>query len=269
MNLKFTIKDKIVEDSLVAVSLYNQDQQSYTVVVTGGIANQIYISNYFPELLRPTHDVDLIIYPKIDASFFRNNTGPFFAKELNRYNPEVNILRHVYEIKTENEDGDIFLVHSYKYTRNGWERQKRNIERQVSNANEIINPKTNKPLKIIRPEDLLFTKLSRIEKIKNSLDFSDGLEKHYKDFIERDWNRLAEIEIYIWLETLKKQKTRLPAFYDRGEDEFKKELRRYTASKDMFDVSVISRLISEEKIEFDERYYDEILQENNVLSIEY
>jgi hypothetical protein len=260
MDSKYTVCNKAVEDSLIATKRYRDRYRTMKPVVSGGIADQLYTHPYYPELMRPTHDLDLIVYPRLSAETFRNDFGKNLADLLPYYNPEISVLRHVFEVKI-NENEDHFFIHSYKWTENGWNRQKKNIERQIANASPINIPNTKHAVYVVRPEDIIAGKLSRLDRVHQTQGIHIDMEYNYYTAIERNWNLLDNNELQQWLSSLKKQKSALPSFYDRGKDAFIRALDDYVVSKDLFDISLIVRLASEKKIEFDEKYLDHIVEE--------
>lgn len=261
MHNKFTVRDKIVGDSLKSIETYRASSGHYKPVIGGGIANQIYAYPHFPTLLRPTHDVDVVVSPRLTSDAFRQDVGRGITRTLGQYySPEVNVLRHVYEVKTEDPEGDLFFIHSYRWTVNGWERERKTVERQVSDANHVSIPNSDGVVHIVRPEEIIVGKVQRLRKLEGKGKIPHDFNGNYRAVKGREWGVLASSDFDQWLSSLVHQKDRLPASYDRGKEEFQKALDAYVGSKDLFDIALISRLASDRKIDFDEKYYDGILQ---------
>ncbi|MBI1934984.1 hypothetical protein HYS31_00950 [Candidatus Woesearchaeota archaeon] len=260
MSSKFVVLDEIVGDSLSVLSSYRS--VSARPVVIGGTAAQLYTAPHYPELLRPTHDIDLITVPKLTADSFREGLGKYLNENLGKYNPKINILRHVMEVKLEDNEKSPFFIHTYKWTNNGWIRYGSSIERQVANANLVPFPTSSKSIYISRPEDIIAGKISRITQVKDKTGFSEDYQVKYEKAKARKLELLGDLkpeEFNVWLAALNLQKQQLPAYYDRGADEFTKALDNFRANKDIFDISLLAKLILNKKIDFDDRYLNEVI----------
>ena len=191
--MKFTVNDKIVADSLHSIGLYRPDY-GYKLAVNGGIATQLYIIPHFPHLVRPTHDVDLLVNPRLNSKAFRDEVGEKLAKELQSYNPSVEVLRHVYQVTLEDSEKTPFFIHSYRWTVNGFDRNRKDIEREVSNANQVKIPNSDNSVYVVRPEDLVAGKVSRLEKIKEKNLLPEDSEHIYQKIKERSWTGLGDCD---------------------------------------------------------------------------
>ena len=260
MNRKFTVKDKIMEDSLEAIWDYRSLSDKYKPTITGGIATQLYAFQFYPELTRPTHDMDLVTVSRMNSENFRRDLGKNLAESLEHYRPKVGVLRHVYEVHLEDEEEYPFFIHSYRWTANGWERQKRSIERQVANANRVVTPSAVISAYVVRPEDLVVGKLSRLNKLEEKGKIPPSFNGKYDLLKGKELATLADEDLSAWLDELTRQKVRLPAFYDSGKEKFRSALDEYVTSKDLFDISLISKLAINKSIDFDEKYYNNILE---------
>lgn len=257
----FIVTDKIVSDALESVENYRKTSDKSRLAVNGGIATQLYVQPHFPYLLRPTHDLDIEPNPRLSAETFRSDVGKIIVEGLKSYKPGVSILRHVYEIKIEDERKYPFFVHLYKYSVNGYERNRKNLERATSDANKIKIPNSDETVYVIRPEEIVAGKDKRIKKILNILEVPDEFKDVYDHFRKKEWEKIDEKELIPTIFSLVHQKEILPAQFDRGEEEFKKKLDEYRISKDIFDIGLLTRLAATGKIEFDEKYYEGILGE--------
>ena len=140
------------------------------------------------------------------------------------------------------------------------EREKQNIERQISDSTLLPIPYSEERIRVVRPEEIINGKLRRLKKVRSRIAFQNGLEDCYEHLKKREFEKLTDKNPQAWLSLLAQQKTNLPAFYDRGHDEFREALHQYVVSKDLFDVYLLARLATEGKIEFSETYYDRILR---------
>jgi len=255
----FIVTDKIVSDALESVENYRKTSDKNRLVVNGGIATQLYVQPHFPYLLRPTHDLDIEPNPRLSAETFRSDVGKIIGECLKSYNPGVSILRHVYEVKIEDERKYPFFVHLYKYSANGYERNRKNLERATSDANRIKIPNSDESVHVIRPEEIIAGKGKRVEKIANILEIPEEFKDIYNHIRKKEWEKLDEKELVPVIISLVRQKELLPAQFDRGEEEFKKKLDEYRISKDIFDIGLLTRLAATRKVEFDEKYYEGII----------
>ncbi len=255
---KFTIKDNLVIDSLNAIDAYRSESEEYKPVIHGGIANQLYTNRYFPNLLRPTNDLDILVAQKMDPERFRKHTGPGITSHLEKHNPAVNIRKHVYEVMIKDDEMPPFLIHFYRYTKEGWRREENDTRRQIANANVVGIPNSKGMTYVVRPEDLMIGKVRRLRTLgrkKKLLGYKQGL---YQKVENRDWDILANQNLEEWVNRLTQEKNILPAMYESGEKEFIRVLDDYTSSKDLYDISLIARLFTNKLIGFDEKYYDRI-----------
>src|SRR3989338_5968147 len=113
---KFTVMDTIADAAMRAIDAYDANGDESRAVIYGGMACQLYAYPAFPLLLRPTHDIDIIVTPKLSADSFRNGIGRWLEYNLGEYGPATGVLRHVYEVKLSESNGSPLFIHSYKNT---------------------------------------------------------------------------------------------------------------------------------------------------------
>lgn len=256
---KFTVADQIVSDALNALEEYNGFEGCKNIVY-GGIACQLYTHPHYPSLVRPTHDIDITVPVRLTSETFRNEMGRKLSNLLKQYNPAVEISRHVYDVTLKDADEDPLFMHSYKFTENKWERHKKNIERQISDSNMVDVPNSSGKIHIMRPEEMIVEKMDRLNRIGQK---SQQIEEDYESADKRDWSKLSKKDFDSLLMGIIKQRSRLSAYADKGTEGFMIVLNEYRAAKDIYDIALISKLSSEKKIEFDEKYYDMIVQSGN------
>lgn len=255
---KFTIDDLIVRESLDAINHYDKERPDDKFVVIGGIATQIYTDKYSHELLRPTTDLDIATDKKVSFECYKDGIGGYFAHRLNKYNPHISSLRHVLEVKLT-DDKPNFLIHTYKFTENGFQRNKRDLERQVSNSLRTEIPGSTSKVHVVRPEDLLDSKLNRIRTISTKGKIPEDFKELYGNIQKNIWAGFSKDSMKEWLDTLKSEKEELPFIYDRGFEEFTQALDHYRCSKDLYDVALILSLALNGNLSFDESYYRDIV----------
>jgi len=258
MRTKFTLKDKVMQHSLKALSSY-EEVGNDRLIVDGGIANQLYVQPHLPDLLRPTHDLDLLPECRFTYRLFKEKIGEYFKTILQMYDPEVSVLRHNYEVKLTDQNGNPFFIHAYKWTQKRFEQERRNLERKAANANEITIPNSAKPIYVVRPEDIVQGKTRRLKKLDEKGKITEDCQEGYRSLRERDWETLAGQDFTELLEIVVRKKRLLPAFLDGSREEFNKALDDFVCSKDIYDIALISLLASIGVVDFDERYYDQIL----------
>ena len=266
MEEKFTPKDIVVQDTLKAIASYSQKPSTeYKLLLLGGMATQLYAYNSLPDLMRPTTDIDLVGNKLLTYSLFKHEVGLSIAQRLENYNPEIKPRsHHTFQLSIKDRQGDPLLVHLYRRSKNRFELEKRTIERQFSNANTLPIPNSDKNIDILRLEDLLeqkvgrFSRLKRLERIQK---IPKDLREQYDRIKKRDYVTLASQDLADSLQELKKEKTRLPSYYDHGHEAFQEALDHYGSSKDIFDVCVMLKLAMTNALDFDENYFNKTLQE--------
>ncbi|MBI2670357.1 hypothetical protein HYX18_00020 [Candidatus Woesearchaeota archaeon] len=264
MIYKFTLEDVILKDSLEAVSQYQKSSPRNQFVIVGGIANQLYTYSVFPALSRPTTDLDIDSDNYINFATFRDDVASVISKSLQRYSPKTSDKHHIFQIEVKDEDATPLLIHSYKFSVNAYERNKKSLERQVANAHWVNIPNFDSQVLVVRPEEVLYAKLDRLRKVDKGNRIPEELKEMYERIRERDWIPLADEDLKQWLVNLIREKQMLPGAYDEGELEFKKKLDHYRSSKDIYDVSLLITLALQEKLNIDESYYQEILKSEGI-----
>ncbi|MAG77940.1 hypothetical protein CL616_01095 [archaeon] len=259
MREKFTLKDNIVNDALIALSQSEGDLDLFRPTVEGGIAIHLYTIGDYPELLRPSHDLDLSSYVHVTARAFRELLGGNMAALLEEYNPQLSKLRRNYEVKIEDEDEDSFLIHTYRFSNNGFQRSRDYVQRKIENANNVQIPGTFFDVRVTRPEDILESKMDRISKTSVAKKDLGIYSKLYKLAQEREIDSLSIDELCAILEEIKHFKGQIPAYLERGKEDLNAALDEYCGMKDIYDIFLVGRLASESKLDFDEQYYDDVL----------
>lgn len=256
--MKYTISDAAVKDVLRVFGKREHEHKTPAAVVYGGIANQVYLSPSHPHLVRATHDVDYIVDVHLTPDLFRSTIGKELGDEI-EYHTELRKLRTVLELSVADEDGDTLFVHTHKWTANGYARAKKDLARQIANSELVVVPGVEYPVRLTRPEDIAFRKFVRLQLISRYGKTVEGAQGAYNAFLNRDWERLAELDIASELDRLQKDKTALPHLFDRGEDEFKAACDNYVTRKDLYDVSALMHAVAQGAVRFDEKYYGSLV----------
>jgi len=259
MDTKFTIKNKIVRESLASLS--RNAEETYSSMLVGGIANQLYNISQ-PDLLRPTTDADISSYLPLTTPQFRY-LGEGVSKDLEElgYSTKLGSSRFAHEIRMR-EDGHPFFIHIETPTKKYFERIKRRLEREHSDANTFRIPGTEATIKVVKPEDIITGKLRRLKYLDSEGLIPENLVDIYDRLKNRDFGTLAEVELVQWLENIVAERIALPGYIDVNSGEFETKSLQYKASKDLYDVSLLSRRIKE-GLDFDEKYYDMVLAETD------
>lgn len=257
MNMRYTLNDELVRESLKSVSqharaLYDPKR----VVLAGGMANQVYNSDR-PHLLRPTTDVDFSAYPTFTRRDFRNFESG--AKEkLVRYKPVPKADGRQYEIRVE-ENGYPFFIHiEPKPTAKYLERVRGWLEATHKNSNEIFSDAVGTKLSIVRPEDIVIGKLRRLGYAESNNLVPEDMKKLFGRVKNRDFAPMPESELLVFLDEVVKDRSVLPSFVDADNSEFRRRSMEYKARKDLYDISLISCKFSQ--LGFDEKYYESSLK---------
>ena len=90
--------------------------------------------------------------------------------------------------------------------------------------------------------------------VKPGGNFEDGV-------LDRKFEVVSDEELIEWLKLLKRQKDILPAFMDSDVGRFTEERNHYLASKDLFDIALMAKLIVSGNVDFNENYFDELVIE--------
>ena len=265
---KYTLDEQVVIKSLEAIATQvhektNEGQEvdnPTKLLLIGGIANQLYCHSNYPHLIRPTADLDILTDSFVGYPTFRDVLAPRIESQLNGYNPQHKQAQRVYEILLEEDSHRGFMIHFPNLSRKRYGRLKGSLERQVSSSLEFRIPNSEKTVRVQIPEEIFYHKMHRLRIIEKEGHIPRELEKIYRKLSKMDWISLSGIDINTWTSDLKKQKEMLPAYFDHGLDVFIPKIREYTASKDIFDLLMLTSLAVQNELDFNEDMYKHIIE---------
>lgn len=183
----YTLKDKIVQDSLVKISQLNSVSQDALYIVVGGIAIQSYAQ--YPELYRPTNDIDILVTKNIVPSDFKTGVGKEISDYLTNqgYQNKQKKIHYGYEIIASEKNSELF-IHLSKFSDVYLDRNRNWKYREFSNAKEISPAELGGcPLLVHRIEDIIANKSKRLRSLEtigfvNDVDLSEWQSLQNEEF---------------------------------------------------------------------------------------
>jgi len=252
--IKFTLKDKLVQQSLKKISTLNNKKHDLMFVTVGGMSVQAYATS--SDFYRPTNDIDLMLSKNISTSEFREDIGKEISDSLgvDGYSTLLGKTRYGYEIRTRDENQD-FFIHLGKFSAAYMERNGQWKQREFKNAKEIYLPELNgHPLIVHRIEDIFANKARRLRRLK-SCGYVVGSDlQEWDRFTEEDFEGLGNIDLVAKLSRTNQIREKL---IDIGPENFSQNidaLSAYKVTKDLYDLSVLSRTVIDGKESLDNLY---------------
>jgi hypothetical protein len=252
MSREYTLNDKMIQNGLSAVSKNYRDG----TFLAGGIALQMHAFNYYSELLRPTNDADFTVMPSFKGSTF----GEYYAKleEYLEYEHEKGRDREGFFVQLKKNERP-FILHFQKPTEKHWEKIKKIREMEYETSDKIYIPNTEDALHVLRAEGIFSTKLRRVGYLNENGLLSDDLTPLYKLAKYRKLEKLAEQEFPSWLKTLENKRNSLSGYFEAGVQHGTNARLVYNGEKDLYDLSLLAKMVVKKKIEFDEKHYEQTL----------
>lgn len=252
----FTIEDKIVKSSLVALSKSSRKSNSLvSPILTGGIALQIYCKD-FNEFLRPTSDIDLIYVPRImDFDEFSEGIGQKIQKNILKQGFQVQLKkirnRFNYQVKVMDGQGKkakgLFFIHFDQLSPELYKKTGFITLEEAKNSNSIQYE--GHPLHIKKIEDMIPHKLKRLKKSIHYTGFDSPLEESLFHNAENlEWGELAKIPLDNWLNNIIVMQNELTASVEPRS-------HKYTINKDLYDLCLLSRYIEGNSGSFNKAYF--------------
>ncbi|MEM5802376.1 MAG: hypothetical protein QXO57_00225 [Candidatus Aenigmatarchaeota archaeon] len=254
MQEKYTIRDELVRSSLEAIA--NSSPEG--LFLAGGMANQLYICRIYPELLRPTHDADFGRVPPMNRSLLEELYRNCFGV-IRKYNPRRGNDREGFFIQLK-EDENPFFIHFERPSKKYWEKNRRIRERELDTANEVYIPDTTSKLKVVRPEEIISSKLRRIYFVASKGLLTQELQNLYDKIKKGQFD--VEINFLEWLKHLIQLKNSLSGYFEVSDEHGREARLRYNAEKDLYDILLLKKLADAGEIDFNERYLRQILKED-------
>ena len=244
---KFTLKDRLVQESLKTLSDLNSHIVDLDIVIVGGIACQAY--SISPDFYRPTNDIDSLTSRQVSPKEFREDLGKNISDYLIKagYITSLGKTRYGYEIRSQ-EDGEDFFIHISKFSNAYLKRHKEWKQREIENAKKITIPEVkNYPVLVHRIEDILANKARRIGRLKQQGYVSDEKLEEWQRFLEEDFEGLGSVDLIKKLERVEQTRNNL---LDINQENFSKNIHKlnmYKTQKDLYDIALLSRTIIEGK----------------------
>ena len=252
----FTINDKIVQESLVALTQVSSPERKLeSPVVVGGIAIQLHTQDL--GILRPTSDVDLLFFPQMESyQAFAQGVGGQLQDVLRKHY-QVQLKRSrgrpLFEVKVMNGQGnrarEQFFIHFDQVSPEKTERTLHISEREAQHAHELEYQ--NRILLVKKIEDIIPYKIKRARKtIKNPTIDVSPLERSLYDEAERgNWAVLAQAPVRTWMGHITQRQ------YECDSEGRKCADPKYILSKDLFDLSLLAQTIEGNPASFNVAYY--------------
>ncbi len=243
---RFTLSDKLVQASIRTLSKLEKEVADLKIVLVGGMGVQVYCKN--PEWYRPTNDLDVLASEQISSREFKDDLGKKIVGHLNDegYHSSLEKERFTYAVKSQ-EGGEDFYIHIPRSTLLYVKRHSEWKKGEIKNAKKVEIPEVSGyPILINRIEDFLATKALRITRLSRQSYLSPQQQEELEKFREEDFKALGAVNLAKKLEdseTLRKQ------IYDKamGSSKDLPKYRRYQASKDLYDLALLSRVIIDGK----------------------
>lgn len=256
----FGLQSEIVRDSLDSLKCAPKSP-----LVVGGLAIQLH-AREMPSYLRSTPDMDLVqenqnAEPGFDEFLadFYNHASEFFKGKGYRTVPKKGRGNNAL-ILTKNHnlpDSQTFLLHLTKFSPRLYEFFfKDYVRRQIDYSKEIVYDKDRKSVKAASLEEVIPLKLWRSTRYATKM--RDLVEPVYSLLIEnakrQNWGQLVNSL------PLLDFKTQVDSMQNKINDEepFNRELiATYKLTKDIYDILLSSRVISDSMVVFDHGRYQE------------
>lgn len=256
--IKFTLKDRLVQESLKAVSNLNREQRDFSLVQVGGFAVQLYCPD--STLYRPTNDVDLMCSSSFTFKEFKEKIGTNIKDFLEKKGYVINFgkNRYGYEIGSS-EDSNYFLIHVTKFAQAYLERHSKWKKREFKNARERkIREIGDNPVLVHRIEDVMANKARRIRKLKTRGHVFGGDLTDWESFLNLEFEKLGNRNLHSTLQKLLGFREELIAIKRENFSDNLTKIEEYKVKKDLYDLSVLSKAILEGE-EFDKEYFKNAL----------
>lgn len=253
--LYFTVLEKIVRESLAAVSAVSTTDSKASPVVAGGMAIHIHCSDY-PDILRPTSDLDAAYLPGVEsyANFGSGVGGQLQRELLNKgYQVQLKRGRGKYEVKIMNGQGaqakELFFIHFGNLPFEIRKRQYSTFEREAAHALNVNTGTDEKPLYVMRIEDIIPRKMKRLAKNLAPPSVVDPMHHSlYQQAEKGEWDALTRISLSEWNDNLTRMQLGFPS-------DQKNLPQNYVVNKDLYDLCVLARKIEGDPACFNRAYF--------------
>ena len=251
----FGINDKIVRDCLDSLHIVSEKP-----VVVGGLAIQLHGSER-EKILRKTSDVDLLVLSDLSFDDFRQGAFqevyPFIKRQGYHLVPKRGRGNHAAKV-TKNmnkKDQQIFLMHWTKFNPKYYDAFMDYIKKQINFSKDIEYNSQNLPVKTASLEEILPLKIRRATIY--GTDREELVGPIYSSLIENakkgNWGTLASVP----LTEMGKGLLRMQRKLEEKEPYTRERFSTYKLSKDIYDLCLASRLISDDMGSFEKDRYEE------------
>jgi hypothetical protein len=252
----FNLEDQITQDSLTSLR-----ELAHPPIVVGGLAIQLHAPEH-KQMWRNTPDVDLLGMNNMEYEVFVETVLPALGKYLKKQGYTFQPKRgrnnnSVKVMKRQNKpDEDSLLVHFTTFSPNVWQEFNDYVQRQTDYSKEVQYAPDNK-VRAACFEEILPLKIQR--SIKFGTDRLDLVGPIYGSLIEHakkgDWGHLAGMPLREWKAGISQMQEDLgikdPLSLERTQT--------YKLSKDIYDLCLAARVISDSLSDFDKERYEDNL----------
>ena len=253
----FKLDGPIVRDSVTAL-MFTEGSP----VVVGGLAIQIH-AREMRSFWRNTPDLDLILPGNIEYENFVSTVAPGPTKFLKREGYQVQTKRGrnnntLKVMRNQNKpDAEEFLVHFTHFSPRVWENFQDYVERQIEFSKQMYFSSSQDQVQTVALEEIIPLKLQR--SIRYGTNRLDLVGPVYPTLIEHakrgNWGHLAGMPIKDWRLTINK----LQEESGKANPLKLEREQTYKLSKDIYDLCLAARVISDSISTFDkDRYEDNI-----------
>lgn len=251
----FNVLEDIVQHTIASVGTIERNSSpSQRNLIVGGMATQLH-SLAYPQLLRPTLDLDLTNCEDYkDYKDFSDRMGDPLLKEIRKrgYQAQSKAGRLGYEVKVMKGQGDqaqeLFFIHLDALPQPYRENEKMDTSERIKNS--IKMEVKGVPVHVTRIEEIIPRKLKRLrDKIQEMTDGDELLESLHAYVEQGRWSDLSIIPLDEWVTRITESQNEFTAH------KITRPPARYVASKDLFDVCLLSRVIEANPAKFNRSYY--------------
>lgn len=256
----FGLKSEIIRDSLDSLKHVPK-----TPLVVGGLAIQLHAKD-LPSYLRNTPDIDLVqenqnAEPSFDQFLedFYNPASKFFKGKGYRTVPKKGMGNNALILtKSHNlPDSQTFLLHLTKFSPRLYEFFfKDYVQRQFDYSQEIVYDKDRKSVKAASLEEVIPLKLWRSTRFGTNR--SELVGPIYSLLIEdakrQNWGQLAN---FLPLPDFNSQIDAMQKRINKKGHSNREWVSTYKLTKDIYDILLSSRVISDSMVAFDQERYQE------------
>jgi len=266
MSEKYTVNDKLVQDSLRAISFSNSIS-NIELILVGGMASQLHLRKDYGDFLRPTHDVDTVPSRPIVSHDFKGSLREhMFAFLQNEGYKTTNgkKTRYGFELII-NDQNDIFFIHLNKYPKSIYEKNKKTKDREAENAVEFEissaeNIKYSNRVRAFRVEDIITNKIIRLKKLESHRVMGPSERENFNILKMERFDNLANINFNDYLVKLIEERAEMQKIaYDT--EKFNNKIGTYKIRKDLYDISLLAKGVVDKKLTFDQQYYKNALSD--------